>query len=172
MKRIIISLILAVLTLLSVSAKVSVENEDYYKKFKGKDITLNVYNWGEYISDGSEDSIDVIAEFEELTGINVTYTTYETNEDLYAKLSSSNARYDIIIPSDYMIARMINEDMLEPINFDNIPNISMIDEKYLYTDFDTEGKYSVPFTWGTVGIVYNKKYVSPEDTGSWALLWN
>jgi len=172
MKRIIISLILAVLTLLSVSAKVSVENEDYYKKFKGKDITLNVYNWGEYISDGSEDSIDVIAEFEELTGINVTYTTYETNEDLYAKLSSSNARYDIIIPSDYMIARMINEDMLEPINFDNIPNISMIDKKYLYTDFDTEGKYSVPFTWGTVGIVYNKKYVSPEDTGSWDLLWN
>ena len=117
-------------------------------------------------------NIDIFAEFEKLTGINVTYTTYETNEDLYAKLSSSNAKYDIIIPSDYMIARMINEDMLEPINFDNIPNISMIDDKYRYTDFDKEGKYSVPFTWGTVGIVYNTKYIDPKDTGSWDLLWN
>lgn len=172
MKKIFTLLFALVSLSLSVCAKVHVEDEAYYEKFKGKDITLNVYNWGEYISDGKEDSIDVIEEFENLTGIKVTYTTYETNEDLYAKLSSSLSRYDIIIPSDYMIARMINEGMLEKINFDNIPNISMIDDKYRFTDFDKTGEYSVPYTWGTVGVVYNSKYVDEEDTGSWDLLWN
>ncbi len=172
MRKLLIAVLLAIASSLLIFADVTVEDEAYYSKFKGKDITLNVYNWGEYISDGGEGSIDVVAEFEKLTGINVTYTTYETNEDLYAKLSSSNARYDIIIPSDYMIARMINEDMLEKINYDNIPNYAMIDEKYKVTDFDKTGEYSVPYTWGTVGVVYNKKYVDVEDIGSWDLLWN
>lgn len=151
---------------------IEVENEEYYAQFKDQNITLNVYNWGEYISDGSEGSIDVIKEFEAISGINVTYTTFETNEDLYAKLSSSNSQYDIIIPSDYMIARMIEEDMLEEINFENIPNISKINSEFRYTSFDPEGKYSVPYTWGAVGVVYNTKYVDKEDTGSWDLLWN
>lgn len=172
MKRILAFIILALCLSVCVFADVKVEDPSYYEKFKGQDITLNVYNWGEYISDGGEDTLDVIAEFEKISGIKVTYTTYETNEDLYAKLSSSNSRYDIIVPSDYMIARMINEDMLEKINFDNIPNISMIDDKYRYTDFDKTGEYSVPYTWGTVGVVYNKKHVDQEDIGSWDLLWN
>ena len=172
MKKIIFAVILTLSTLLCASAKISVEDESYYEKFRGKDITINVYNWGEYISDGGEGSINVVEEFEALTGIKVTYTTYETNEDLYAKLSSSNARYDIIIPSDYMIARMIKEDMLEKINFDNIPNYRFIDEKYKTTDFDVTGEYSVPYTWGTVGVIYNTKYVDQEDIGSWDLLWN
>lgn len=172
MKRIFFIFLAALLTTMGVEAAVKVENEDYYAKFKGKGITLNVYNWGEYISDGGEGTIDVITEFENFSGIKVTYTTYETNEDLYAKLSSSNASYDIIIPSDYMIARMINENMLEKINFDNIPNYSMIADKYKTTDFDKTGEYSVPYTWGTVGVVYNKKFIDEEDVGSWDLLWN
>lgn len=172
MKKIFCLLITLVSLSFCVGAKVHVEDESYYERFKGKNITLNVYNWGEYISDGSDDSIDVIEEFQNLTGIKVTYTTYETNEDLYAKLSSSLSKYDIIIPSDYMIVRMINEGMLEKLNFDNIPNISMIDDKYRYTEFDKTGEYSVPYTWGTVGIIYNSKYVDEDDIGSWDLLWN
>ena len=151
---------------------IEVENEDYYAQFRDQNITLNVYNWGEYISDGSEGSVDVIKEFEAISGIKVTYTTFETNEDLYAKLSSSNSQYDIIIPSDYMIARMIEEDMVEKIDFENIPNISKINPEFRYTSFDPEGQYSVPYTWGAVGVVYNTKYVDNEDTGSWDLLWN
>ena len=172
MKKFLFAVIVTLFTLLSVNAKVNVEDESYYAKFRDKDITLNVYNWGEYISDGGEGSINVVEEFEALSGIKVTYTTYETNEDLYAKLSSSNARYDIIIPSDYMIARMIKEDMLEKINFDNIPNYKFIDEKYRTTDFDVTGEYSIPYTWGTVGVIYNSKYIDEEDIGSWDLLWN
>lgn len=172
MKKVLFAVIITLFTLLCVNATVNVEDESYYAKFRGQDITLNVYNWGEYISDGGEGSINVVEEFEALSGIKVTYTTYETNEDLYAKLSSSNARYDIIIPSDYMIARMIKEDMLEKINYDNIPNYSFIDEKYKKTDFDVTGEYSVPYTWGTVGIIYNSRYIDEEDIGSWDLLWN
>ena len=172
MKKFLFAVIVTLFTLLSVNAKVNVEDESYYAKFRDKDITLNVYNWGEYISDGGEGSINVVEEFEALSGIKVTYTTYETNEDLYAKLSSSNARYDIIIPSDYMIARMIKEDMLEKINFDNIPNYKFIDEKYRTTDFDVTGEYSIPYTWGTVGVIYNSNYIDEDDIGSWDLLWN
>ncbi len=164
----------AVLMLSALCLAVEVEDKSYYEKFKGKDLKLNVYNWGEYISDGSDDSMDVIEEFEKLTGIDVTYSNFETNEDLYAKLSASkkNPQYDIIIPSDYMIARMIDEDMVEKLNFDNMPNISKIDDTYRYSDFDPKGEYSVPYTWGTVGIVYNKDVVDEEDIGSWDLLWN
>ena len=165
---------ICILTLAFSVSAISVENEEYYAKFKNKKITLNVFNWGEYISDGSEGSLDVIEEFEKISGIKVVYNNYETNEDLYAKLSASkdNPQYDLIIPSDYMISRMIREDMLEKINFDNIPNISMIEDKYRYTDFDSTGEYSVPYTWGTVGIIYNSQYVDEQDIGSWDLLWN
>ena len=157
-----------------VSAKVDVENEEYYNKFRGKDITLSVFNWGEYISDGSEGSLDVIKEFEEISGIKVVYSNFETNEDLYAKMSASknNPQYDVIIPSDYMISRMIKEGMLEKLDFNNIPNASMLDDKYRYPDFDPTGEYSVPYTWGTVGIIYNTKFVDEEDIGTWDLMWN
>ena len=173
MKKILSFAFVAILSVLSVNA-VNVENEAYYEQFRGKDITLNVFNWGEYISDGSEDSLNVLEEFENISGIRVVYNNYETNEDLYAKLSANkeNPQYDIIIPSDYMISRMIREDMVEKINFDNVPNISMIDDKYRYPDFDPTGEYSVPYTWGTVGIIYNSKYVDAEDVGTWDLLWN
>lgn len=173
MKRLLTFALLIIITTLSAAA-ITVEDESYYEQFRGKDITLNVFNWGEYISDGSEDSLDVLKEFENISGIRVVYNNYETNEDLYAKLSASreNPQYDVIIPSDYMISRMIREDMLEKINFDNIPNISMIDDKYRYPDFDPSGEYTVPYTWGTVGVVYNTKYVDQEDIGTWDLLWN
>jgi len=173
MKKVLISLLIISMLVISASA-INVENEEYYSKFRDKGITLNVFNWGEYISDGSEGTLNVLEEFEKISGIEVVYNNYETNEDLYAKLSASrdNPQYDIIIPSDYMISRMIREDMLEKINIDNVPNIKMIDDKYRYPDFDVTGEYSVPYTWGTVGIVYNTEYIDKADIGTWDLLWN
>jgi len=147
------------------------QSDDYYGRFKGKNISINVYNWGEYISDGSNDSLDVNAAFTEATGITVNYSTFATNEELYAKLKSGGADYDVIIPSDYMISRMIQENMLEPLDFDNIPNMSCMDPRYLKNHYDPEEKYSVPYTWGTVGIIYNTKMVD-DPVDSWDILWN
>ena len=133
---------------------------------------INVYNWGQYISDGTDGYIDVNAAFEEATGIKVNYMTFDSNESMYTKLRTGGSAYDVIIPSDYMIARLIDEDMLLPLDFDNIPNSALIDEAYLNTDYDPDNRYSVPYTWGTVGIIYNAAYVDEEDVGSWDLLWN
>ena len=133
----------------------------------GSDVSanvLNVYNWGEYID------TDLLDRFEQETGIKVIYNTFDSNENLYSRIQTTS--YDVIIPSDYAISRFIDEDMLRPLNFDNIPNMKYIDEKYTHLDFDPEQKYSVPYTWGVVGIVYNTKYVDEADTGSWDLLWN
>lgn len=150
-----------------------VEDPGYYTRFRGQGITLHVYNWGEYIADGSDgESIDVNGAFEELTGIKVLYNTFATNEELYAKLKSGGASYDIIVPSDYMVARMIEEGMLSPLDRENIPNIRHLDEQYVYTDFDPEGAYSIPYTWGTVGIIYNTQYVEPEEVTTWDILWD
>ena len=136
-------------------------------------ITLNVQNWGQNIADGSDDTMDIIAEFERrYPNIKVNYSTYDSNEVLYTKLNMGGTPVDVIIPSDYMIARMIGEDMLLELDFENIPNYQYIDEAYRNTDYDPENKYSVPYTWGTVGIVYNTKYVDPEDVTGWELLWN
>lgn len=134
-------------------------------------VTINVYNWGQYISDGSDGYIDVNAAFTEATGIAVNYMTFDTNESLYTKLKTGGSSYDIIIPSDYMVARLIEEDMLLPLNFDNIPNYQYIDEAFKNTEYDPENTYSVPYTWGTVGVIYNTKYVTEEVT-SWDILWN
>ena len=102
---------------------------EYYERFKGKNITINVFNWGEYISDGSEDdTLNINQAFENLTGITVNYTNFDSNETLYSKLANGGAQYDIIIPSDYMIARMIEENMLEKINLENVPNLSYIED--------------------------------------------
>ena len=140
---------------------------------RGKDITLNVYNWGQNIADGSDDTMDIIAEFERrYPNIDVNYITYSSNEELYDKLSTGGITVDVIIPSDYMIARLMNEGMLEELNFDNIPNYSYIDENFKNTSYDPENKYSVPYTWGTVGILYNTKYVDEADVTGWELLWN
>ena len=136
-------------------------------------VTLNVYNWGVNIADGTDEYIDVIALFEEkYSNIDVNYTTYEDNESLYTRLKNGGVSYDVIIPSDYMIARMIDEDMLLPLNFDNIPNYELVDDTFKNQAYDPNNEYSVPYTWGTVGIIYNTKYVDPEDVGEWDLLWN
>ena len=136
-------------------------------------VTLNVYNWGQYIADGSDDSMEVIAEFEKrYPNIKVNYSTYDSNEIMYSKLSNGGITVDVIIPSDYMIARMIQEDMLLPLNFDNIPNYQYVDESFRNTAYDPDNVYSVPYTWGTVGILYNTKYVDEADVTGWELLWN
>ena len=136
-------------------------------------ITLNVYNWGQYISDGTDGTLDVIAAFEEkYPNIDVNYITYDSNETMYSKLSNGGITVDVIIPSDYMIARLIQEDMLLPLDFDNIPNYQYIDDSFKNTAYDPENTYSVPYTWGTVGIIYNTKYVETADVTGWELLWN
>ena len=165
-------LLMSALMCFSVYAEIEVDDESYYAKFRDKDISLNGYNWGEYISDGSDDSIDVIEEFEKISGIKVNYTLFDTNEDMYAKIIHGGSQYDIIIPSDYMIARLIDEDRLEKLNYDNIPNIKYIYPEYHKTDFDPDGLYSVPYTWCMVGVVYNTKYVTEEEASTWDVLWN
>ena len=140
---------------------------------KAEQVTINVYNWGQYISDGSDDSLDVIAAFEEAyPNIKVNYSTYDSNEIMYAKLSNGGITVDVIIPSDYMIGRLIAEDMLLELDFDNIPNYQYIDENFRNTAYDPENKYSVPYTWGTVGLLYNTQYVDEADVTGWELLWN
>ena len=142
------------------------------------DRVLNVYNWGEYISDGSEGSLDVNAEFEKYyeetygESIDVIYTTYASNEDMYAKLKSGAAGYDVIIPSDYMIARMIEEGMLEKIDFSSIPNYAYISDDFRGLYYDPEDAYSIPYTYGMVGIIYDSTVVDPADDGKWDLMWN
>lgn len=138
-----------------------------------KKTTLYVYNWGQYISEGDDGSLDVIATFEEAyPNIRVQYSTYDSNEIMYSKLANGGITVDVIIPSDYMIGRMVQEGMLEELNFDNIPNYQYIDDAFKNTSYDPENKYSVPYTWGTVGIIYNTKYVDEADVTGWELLWN
>ena len=132
-------------------------------------VTLNVYNWGEYID------LDVLKTFEsENPGIRVNYTTFDSNESMYSKILSGAASYDVVIPSDYMISKMIKEDMLLPLDYDNIPNFRYIGESYRNLDYDPENAYTVPYTWGTVMVIYNSKYVDPADVEdqSVMLLWN
>lgn len=132
----------------------------------GNTESINVYNWGEYIDE------DVLELFEDETGIKVNYQTFQSNEEMYAKIKSGSASYDVIIPSDYMIDRMIDENMLETLNFDNIPNYSTnIKDIFKNPEYDVENLYSVPYTWGTVGIIYNKKYVT-KPVDSWDILWD
>ena len=132
---------------------------------------INVYNWGEYVSDGAEGTLDVITAFEEVTGITVNYTMYDSNEDMYAKLKSGGASYDVVIPSDYMIARMIAEDMLQPLDFANIPNYSYIADDFKDLYFDPENAYSVPYTGGMVGLIYNTTMVEGTPD-SWSVMWD
>ncbi|NLS85217.1 MAG: ABC transporter substrate-binding protein [Ruminococcaceae bacterium] len=176
MKKI-ISLTLALLIFAAAAlpsfAEVDVKSGYDYTRFKNDKITLNVYNWGEYISNGNDDSVDVIDEFQKLTGITVNYTTFDTNESLYAKLKSGGGNYDVIIPSDYMIGKMVKEDMLAELDFANIPNASLIGDSYKKSDYDPENKYSVAYMWGLIGIVYNKTMVDEGDLAEgWGLLWD
>lgn len=156
------------------SQTLTIEDKDYYKRFKGDGISINVYNWGEYISTGADEgTLDVNAEFEKLTGIKVNYTNYATNEELYAKLKGGGTTYDVIIPSDYMISKMIKEDLIQPIDMDNIPNYKYIMDNYRNLAYDPENAYSVPYTWGTVGIIYNAEEIDiPREEIDWDILWN
>ena len=127
---------------------------------------VNVYNWGEYIDES------VLEDFEEATGIHVNYQMYDSNEAMYGKIAPGGTDYDVVIPSDYMIARMIEEDMLEPLNFDNIPNFADVDPELKNPEYDPENLYSVPYMWGLMGVIYNTTMVDEADLGSWDLLWN
>ena len=136
-------------------------------------ITLNVYNWGMNMADGSEGTMDIVAAFEEkYPHIDVNMSFYDSNEVLYSKLSNGGITVDVIIPSDYMIDRMIAEDMLLPLDFENIPNFDYVDDTFKNPAYDPENLYSVPYTWGTVGILYNTQFVDEEDVTGWELMWN
>ena len=136
-------------------------------------VTINVYNWGNYISQGFDNKINTNEQFTKETGIKVNYTTFATNEELYAKLSGKGANFDVIIPSDYMIAKLISKNMLYKLDFSAMPNTKFIDENFLKPEYDPNGEYSVPYTWGCIGIFYNKKMVdeAPEEI-DWNILWN
>lgn len=152
----------------------TVDNLDYYTRFKGQNISINVYNWGEYICTGADEgTLNVNAEFTGLTGIKVNYTNYATNEELYAKLKGGGASYDIIIPSDYMINKMIKEKMVRKLDYENIPNFKYIMPNFRNLEYDPENEYSVPYTWGTVGIIYDETMIDiPQEDIDWDILWN
>ncbi len=149
-----------------------------------KTVTLNVYNWGEYISDGFQGSLDSNAAFEEYFNNNlakeygcyvkVNYTTYATNEDMYSKLVSGAGTYDVVVPSDYMIQKMIEEDMLLPFDASTLENYENISDDFKNTYYDPQNLYSVPYTYGMMGVIYNTAFVDAEDyeARSWGLLWN
>ena len=153
-----------------ISPAVFAQNKEKdYSHLKGT--TLNVYNWGEYISDGQEGTLDVNKAFEERYGIQVNYTNYESNENMYNKLKSGGANYDVVIPSDYMIAKLVEENMLRELDYSNIPNYKYIVEKYKNLYYDPENKFSVPYTVGMVGLIYNTTMVE-GNPDSWGILWD
>lgn len=129
------------------------------------DRVVNVCSWGEYIDE------DLITRFEEETGIRVNYQTAESNEALYSLIKMGGADFDVIVPSDYMIARLIEEDMLAELDYDNIPNFDLIDDTYKHLSYDPENKYTVPYTWGALGIIYNTAMVS-EPITSWSAMFD
>ncbi len=141
----------------------------YSREYEGT--TINVFNWGEYISDGSEGSLDVNAAFEKLTGIEVNYSNYESNEAMYSKLKSEAVSYDIIIPSDYMIERLKNENMLKKIDVSKLSNYKYIADDYKGLYFDENEEYSVPYNVGMVGLIYNSTMVEEAPT-SWNAMWD
>ena len=132
---------------------------------KDDQIVLNVYNWGDYIDE------DIFEIFEEETGIKINYETYATNEEMYTKIKKGGTKYDIAIPSDYMIEKMIKEDLLTPIDLNKIPNYSNIDDRFKNLAFDPNNAYSVTYLWGTVGIIYNTNLIT-EEIDSWNVLWD
>ncbi len=143
---------------------------NYDKSLQGT--TLTVYNWGEYISDGADGTIDVNKEFEKLTGIKVKYLTFESNETMYSQIKSGGISYDIIIPSDYMIERLRNENMLSKIDTSKLSNYDLIEDKYKNLFFDPNNEYSVPYNVGLVGIIYNEKLTGKDIKHSWDVLWD
>src|SRR5574344_1195050 len=131
----------------------------------GENGTINVFNCGDYIDPS------LIKQFEKETGIKVNYDTYDTNEIMYQKVKTNPGTYDIVVPSDYMIEKMIAEDMVEAIDFSNIPNYEYIGEEYKNISYDPNNEYSVPYMWGTIGILYDPTFVT-ESVTSWDILWD
>lgn len=186
MKTKILAIIICTIIVLSLFPTFTIAEEaevlkyDPSKYVKGQTVELNVYNWGEYISDGSEDSFNSNEEFEkyclEKFGINVkvNYSTYDNNELMYSKIKSSAVSYDIIIPSDYIIQKMANEGLLTKFDAESIPNYKNIDPKFKNSYYDKDNMYSVPYSYGMVGIIYNSTMVDEEDVAqqSWDLMWN
>lgn len=180
MKKLIFAALLALLTL-SVLFCVSCGDDE---GGSGGVTTLYVYNWGEYISDGSEGTLAVNDMFEEWyfetygERVEVNYSTFSSNESLYAKISSGAVNYDVIVPSDYMIERLIDEGLLAPLDYSNIPEIGNILPDFQNADYDPDkngdgyNDYSVPYLYGMIGIIYNTTMVDEEDVGSWDLMWN
>ena len=152
----------------------TVSDPEYYTRFKDDGISINVYNWGEYICTGADKgTLNVNAEFTKLTGIKVNYTNFATNEELYAKLKGGGTSYDIVIPSDYMISKMIKEGMIQKLNFSNIPNAGYIMPNFRNLAYDPDNAYSVPYTWGTVGIIYDQTMIDmDEEDIDWDILWD
>ena len=180
MKTIIYKIALFAMIFTLAIALVSCGNDEGDNADSKDTITLNVYNWGEYISDGSLGSYDSNAAFEEYyyekfgVRVEVNYTTYATNEDMYSKLSSGAGSYDIVVPSDYMIERMINEDMLLKYDVTELENFKYLSEDYIGRFFDPTNSYSVPYTYGKIGVIYNTTMVDEGDVKdkSWGLMWN
>lgn len=177
--RLLFALSLSLMIFSAVSVPVAAIEYDYsdydWDRLRGRNMSVNIYNWGEYISvdDGEGDAFDTNKAFTELTGIKVNYSNFASNEEMYAKLKSGGSSYDIIIPSDYMIARMINENMLEKIDFSNVPNFTYISENFKNNTFDITNEYSVPYMWGIMGIIYNSTLVDESDNpATWDILWN
>ncbi|MBQ7288224.1 MAG: spermidine/putrescine ABC transporter substrate-binding protein [Clostridia bacterium] len=141
------------------------------EKEKYSGVTLNVFNWGEYISDGKGGSLNVNRIFEKLTGIKVNYLFYDSNETMYSKLKSGGISYDIIIPSDYMIQRLISEDMLQKLDFSKLDNYKNISDEYKNLYFDPNNEYSVPYSVGMVGLIYNETMID-EVPDSWGVMWD
>ncbi len=167
-----------VLVVLSVSS-IFVNTEDEYAwveyietPYAGT--TLYVYNWGEYIADGSDGSMDLVRVFEEMYDIDVVYSTFDTNEKLYSDIKSGAGVYDVVIPSDYMIERLLKEDLLQPINTDNLKNYHLVDDRYKDLYYDPTNSYSVPYNVGMVGIVYNTAMIDEKDAekASLSILWD
>lgn len=148
----------------------SADTIEYYKNLGLQGTVLNVYNWGEYIDD---EEVDVVSEFERLTGCDVNYTTFESNENMYSKLSGGGVSYDIIIPSDYMVERLISEDMLLPLDYNNIPNFDKYFDNEKYGNLIENGikDYGVIYNVGTTILIYNKNFVKEAPT-SWKVLWD
>ena len=177
MKKIICILVVLVMAFSAVSLTSCGSKNDRVENLEGTysqeyaGTTINVFNWGEYISDGSEGSLDVNKAFENATGIKVNYSYYESNEAMYAKLKSEAVSYDIVIPSDYMIERLISENMIQKIDFSKIDNYKNISEEYKGLHFDPNDEYSVPYSVGMVGLIYNTTMVEEEPT-SWSVMWD
>jgi len=127
--------------------------------------TINVYNWGDYIDE------DILKSFTKETGIRVNYSTYARNEDMYEKVKQDPSSYDIVVPSDFMVYKMINEGLVEKLDFNNIPNFKNIDERFVGLEYDPTNEYSVAYMWGTMGVLYNTTMVD-EEVDSWDILWD